>query len=461
VTSVTRATAGARAGTPLDRATPVAARLRLPPGPAIDPFALAGDTGTVLADGERTLVGLGRALSLELPGGLDDGRAVAAAGAALAAIPCDDALAAGSAGHGVVAFGALPFDRGAAALLEVPELTYGREADGTEWVTVVADDVAGLPDPDDPDRPAAMRHRLADRAAAHAAPVAGTGRPVVRPRTDDREFRQAVARAVDAVHHGEVDKVVLARTVDVGLGGAVDVPGLLARWAGLEPACTMFAVTTPDGRFVGASPELLVERVGDRVTSRPLAGTTDRDHDATSTLPPSLTDSAKDAEEHRLVVRAILDDLDPVCSRLDVPERPELVHLRSITHLGTTVTGILRPVGGSVPTALELVARLHPTPAVGGVPRDAARQLIARLEPGPRGSYAGPVGYLDGAGDGRWMVGIRAVTVRGSGVVMTAGVGIVGDSDPATELEETRLKFRAVYDALAPGVEFDTGVPTG
>ena len=458
MTDTTRAVI--RGGAPTTGGTPAAIRLRLPPGPAIDPFALAGGYGTVLADGSRTLVGLGQARTLPLPGGLDDAPAVAAVGDALSRIPCDDRLASGTAGHGVVAFGALPFDRSAVARLVVPELTYGREADGTEWVTVVSDDRTRLPDADDPEEPAALRRWLVDRATSLPAPARSAGRPVVRPRSNDRAFTRSVARAVDAVHGGRVDKVVLARSVDVRLDAEVDGPRLLSRWARLEPACTVFAVTTPDGRFVGASPELLVDRAGDRVTSRPLAGTTDRDHDATSTLPVSLGDSAKDAEEHRLVVRAIHEQLAPVCRRLDVPDRPELVHLHSITHLGTTVTGTLRAVAGTVPTALDLVARLHPTPAVGGVPRAEALALITRLEPGPRGSYAGPVGYVDGAGDGRWMVGIRAVTVRGADVVMTAGVGIVADSDPATELEETRLKFRAVFDALAPGAVFDTGAAT-
>ena len=442
--------AGSGAGT-----RPAAVRLPLPPGRPIDPFALAGDSGIVLADGDRVLVGIGRARTLALPDGLADGDGVDAVVTALAGITCDDRFAPGpvGAGHAVVAFGALPFDRTAAAALVVPELTYGREADGSEWVTVVGADGDGPPDPDDPATGAALRTMLADRAAAAPArdPAAAPA-PVVTPLSGDDDFERSVATAVGAIHRHEVVKVVLARAVEVALGAEVDVPSLLRRWTRLEPSCTVFSLPPPAGQFVGASPELLVEREGGRVRSRPLAGTTDRVHDPRSGLPEALLDSANDGEEHRLVVDAIRDQLVPVTSGLDVPDRPELVHLHSITHLGTSIDGSLRPgPDGTVPTALHLVARLHPTPAVGGVPRAEATDLIHRLEPTPRGNYAGPVGWVDGAGDGRWMVGIRAMSVRGSTATMTAGVGVVTGSDPHTELLETRLKFRAVFDALAPG----------
>ena len=464
----TRAPAAPRDPAGQDRRTGHAAvRIALRPGTTIDPFALAGPDGTVLADGSRVLVGLGRALTLELPGGLADDRAVDDAMSTLASIDCDDRLPVGVAGtgHAVVAFGALPFDRSATTFLVVPELTYGREADGTEWVTVVDAAGSALPDPDDPGAEPSLRARLVERADGNR-PAAGTadgapGAPVVVPQGDDDAFVTSVAAALDAIERNELVKVVLARAVDVRFDRPVDVPALLRRWAVLEPSCTVFSVATADGQFLGASPELLVERDAGKVRSRPLAGTTDRAPRADGGLPTALLDSAKDGEEHRLVVEAIRDALSPVTTWLHVPDRPELVHLHSITHLGTSLEGDLRPgVDGSVPTALHLVARLHPTPAVGGVPQAAAAQWIDRLEPTPRGTYAGPVGWVDGAGDGRWMVGIRAVTVAGPDVRMTAGVGIVAGSEPRTELGETRLKFRAVYDALAPGRSFDTAAPT-
>jgi len=461
-TSVVRAT-DAPDAVGRDVAPVAAVRVALPPGTDLDPFALAGTEGVVVADGDRVLAGVGRARTVALPTGLDDPDGVDAAVAALAAVPCDDRVGPAVAGHPVVAFGALPFDRSAPTELVVPALTYGRESDGTAWVTIVGTAADRLPDADDPDTPAELARRLTPPTATATAttpdgstPDDGAVGPVAVPRTADADFERSVADAVAAIRAGELVKVVLARTVDVRATGPVDVVALARRWARLEPACTVFGVPTRDGRFVGASPELLVERSGRRVHSRPLAGTTDRFHDASSGLPAELLESAKDGEEHRLVVEAIRDALDPVCDRLDVPDHPELVHLHTITHLGTTIDGTLGiGADGSVPSALHLVARLHPTPAVGGVPRGAAARWIGRMEPVARGTYAGPVGWVDGAGDGRWMVGIRAVTVAGPSVRMTAGVGIVADSDPHTELEETRLKLRAAFGAVAPGADLD------
>jgi isochorismate synthase len=266
-----------------------------------------------------------------------------------------------------------------------------------------------------------------------------------------------VAEAVLAVEAQEVAKVVVARQVDVLMDEAIDVAALLRRWHRLEPTCSVFSMTTSEGQLVGASPELLVERTGLRVHSRPLAGTTDRANETNGILPRELLASVKDSAEHRMVVEAIGGALAPLCSDLDVPTRPDLVHLHNITHLGTSVTGTLdRRPDGSVPTALELVAALHPTPAVGGVPRDRALALIARLEPEARGHYAGPVGYVDARGDGCWMLGIRAVTINGPHARLAAGVGVVDGSDPRTERVETILKLTAVFDALAPGIPFTT-----
>ncbi len=450
-TTDTRQPAGARDGA----AAIGARRVALPGGDPIDPWALAGDDGILLAEGGRVLVGLGTALSLELPDGLADAEGVERVTAELASVTCDDRLPHGTTAlRPVLAFGALPFDRSGAAVLTVPSVLYCQEADGTEWATVSAG-----PDGTLDERPGDLRDRLTARAA-DARRQDGPSSWRVLPRSSDAQFEDRVARAVAAIDRHEVAKVVLARRVDVATDRAPDVAVVLRRWSDLEPSCTLFSMPTPDGQFVGASPELLVERTGDRFRSRPLAGTTDRVHGADSTLPPALLESAKDAEEHRLVVDAIRDALAPWSDELQVPEHPELVHLHNITHLGTTIGGTLRPrADGGFPGTLHLVTLLHPTPAVGGVPRAAALDLIGHLEDGSRGHYAGPVGWIDGAGDGRFVVGIRAMTVAGASVTLTAGVGIVAGSRPEVELRETGLKFSAVFDALAPGVPFDTSMP--
>ena len=164
----------------------------------------------------------------------------------------------------------------------------------------------------------------------------------------------------------------------------------------------MFSVPTPDGQFVGASPELLVERTGPPVLSRPLAGTTDRVHAGAGLLPRELLGSAKDAEEHRLVVDAIAEALAPLCSDCTVPDHPSLVHLHTITHLGhhhRSAPWPRVPTAPSPPPSTWWPSSTRPRRS-GGVPPDRALALIARLEPDARGYYAGPVGYVDGRGDG-------------------------------------------------------------
>ena len=441
-------------GPPADAPGPAARRHLLPAGSDIDPFALAGDHGILWADGGRILVGLGAAREIALPGGLADTEGIDRAQADLASVGCDDLVPQGTTAlRPVLAFGALPFDRTAPASLVIPATLYCREPDGAEWVTVVSGRNEGVPAVSGAD----VRDRLVATAAAHQA---GDTRPVgtrVRPHSSDTDYEEAVAAAVAAIGRRELSKVVLARRVDVALDKDPDIGSLLSRWWSLEPNCTLFSLPTTAGQFVGASPELLVERTGDHVRSRPLAGTTDRFPDAGSRLPPALLDSAKDTDEHRFVVDAIGDALEPWCTSLDVPDHPGLVHLHNLTHLATTVEGTLRQGDRRrLPGALHLAALLHPTPAVGGVPRAPALRLIEQLEDGPRGSYAGPVGYLDGEGDGRFVVGIRAMTVAGRTATLTAGVGVVAGSVPETERIEASLKFTAVFDALAPGVPFAT-----
>jgi len=441
----------------------VAVRLPLDPGPPIDPHELAGPRGIVFQSAERTLVGLGTALTLPLPHGLEARPDVDHVTSALASVACEDRFDPST--SGVVAFAALPFDRSEPAALVVPRIVYGSEASGGEWVTVVADDETDLPGGSAGLRAWLVR-RSAGRAVGSAAPgafdgagdpVAPAGLPSVTPRTSDAAFCAMVAESVRAVESGEVAKVVVARHVDVRMADAIDVVALLGRWHRMEPTCSVFSMPTPHGQLVGASPELLVERSGLGVRSRPLAGTTDRAGGSGSILPRELLASSKDGAEHRMVVEAIGEALAPLCSQLDVPALPDLVHLHNITHLGTSVAGVLRRgPDGSAPTALALVAALHPTPAVGGVPRHRALDLISRLEPEARGYYAGAVGYVDGRGDGRWMVGIRAMSVNGAHARLTAGVGVVAGSDPRTELAETSLKLTAAFDALAPGRPFTT-----
>ena len=430
-----------------------ATSLLLDDGPPIDPFSLAGPSGIIIATAEMTLVGLGTALSISLPEGLEDGDGVASVQHRLAAIDTDDRVR--RPGSGVLAFGSLPFDRVMPGTLLVPELLYGRSADGAEWLTVISDGPGTTSS-------AGWRAELLARSSFPAGDLAPPPTsPSITPLASDRCFVEAVDRAVGNIRRGELRKVVLARQIELTFDTPVDIPALVRRWRDVEPTATVFSMPVDGAQFVGASPELLVARAGPSVRCRPLAGTSSRAGDASSGVAPApfhdLRTSTKDNSEHRLVVEAIADALAPLCTQLDVPSSPDLIHFHNVSHLGTRISGTLSGTSSSRPTVLELVATLHPTPAVGGIPRQHALRVIEELEPAGRAHYAGPVGWIDAAGDGRWVVGIRAATVAGRHAHLAAGVGIVEGSDPLSELRETNWKFTAVFDALAPGHKLVAG----
>ncbi|HEY2427651.1 MAG TPA: isochorismate synthase, partial [Acidimicrobiales bacterium] len=262
------------------------------------------------------------------------------------------------------------------------------------------------------------------------------------------EWMALVADAVTAIEAGAFAKVVLAREIVVTANRALHVPTVLRRLRSLYPACTVLNAAAPDGRFVAASPELLISRRGDSVRSHPLAGTIPRsgDPEADRALADGLMASAKDRAEHDLVVRDVESALSPWCESLDVPDAPSIVSLRNVSHLGTLVQG--RLAGPAAPSALRLALDLHPTAAVGGTPRDEALDWLRANERLDRGPYAGPVGWVDARGDGEWVVGIRSAVISGHQARLFAGVGVVEGSDPAAELAETQFKLQALLAAV-------------
>jgi isochorismate synthase len=218
---------------------------------------------------------------------------------------------------------------------------------------------------------------------------------------------------------------------------------------------------TPDGTFFGASPELLVARHETRVTCHPLAGTVPRGTTARTDADAQgrLAGSGKDRAEHRYVVDDIAAALAPFCEELTVPETPSLVTFRSVAHLGTRIVGHL---AAPLPTVLQVLDRLHPTPAVGGTPRAEAIAAIEAHEPHDRGYWAGPVGWADARGDGEWVIGIRSALLNagdasptGTVLGLRAGSGIVADSDPVSEAEETNVKLATVLDTVLPGASVE------
>jgi menaquinone-specific isochorismate synthase len=261
-----------------------------------------------------------------------------------------------------------------------------------------------------------------------------------RPAAD---WCSAVATATAAIRAGRLDKVVLAREVVVTADQPIAVATVLDRLRTVFPGCW---ITSVDG-VIGASPELLVARSDDVVRSHPLAGTAPRGGDPTTDaqLGARLLASTKNREEHQITIDEVHETLLPWCSYLDSEAEPSIVAVANVQHLGTMVEGRL---SDPVPSVLELVAALHPTPAVCGRPRGPALELIRDIEEMDRGSYAGPVGWVDHRGNGEWAVGVRSAAVDGPVAHLRAGNGIVADSIPETELAETQAKLQALLGVL-------------
>jgi menaquinone-specific isochorismate synthase len=263
------------------------------------------------------------------------------------------------------------------------------------------------------------------------------------PELDWLEAVDAVVREIGGA--SGLEKVVLARDLFVRAPDALDVRLLTARLAARFPSCWTFLV---DG-LLGATPELLVRRAGREVTSLVLAGSARRGSDPAedAKIGEALRASSKDAGEHRLSVASVRTALSPLCTRLDVSPEPSLLRLDNVQHLATQVHGTL----AAPLTALEVAGALHPTAAVGGTPTALALDRIRALEGMDRSRYSGPVGWVDARGDGEFGIALRCAELTPAGARLFAGAGIVAGSRPEAELEETRLKLRAMQSALEEG----------
>jgi menaquinone-specific isochorismate synthase len=343
------------------------------------------------------------------------------AGEILESIDVDDEV--GLPGCGPVAFGALPFDPDSPAVLQLPDEVFGRAEDGTRWHTMIE-----------------MHDRVDSSEPAGGSPPS---RFSVEPTRSPESWCALVEQATKLMTDDGLRKVVLAREVTVTADEPFEIDVVLDRLRTTYPGCHVFSV---DG-FVGASPELLVSRAGDIVRSHPMAGTAPRGGDPTSDarLAASLLASMKDRQEHQITIDMVHDTLLPWCSYLDYEAEPSIVPVANVQHLATIVEGRL---SSPAPSVLELVRALHPTPAVCGSPRDEALAFIRANEGFDRGRYAGTVGWVDGRGNGTWAVSVRCADIDGPVARVCAGNGIVPDSDPATELAETRAKFQAMLSAL-------------
>jgi menaquinone-specific isochorismate synthase len=366
---------------------------------------------------------------------------------------CDDPD--GPRGSGLVAVGGFAFaaDGGGAphwagyapASLHVPEAALVRRGDEVLLT------LAALARPDD------VPDDLVARAEARAAELHQRPLPLLDPDPAGRfgvasamppeHYEAAVARAVERIRAGDLDKVVLAREVQVHAPAAHDVPALLGVLREAFPSCHVFCAARGDSAFIAASPELLVRRDGLRAGTLALAGSTRRSADPAvdDHLGEQLLRSEKDREEQAIVSRRIVRALRPHSVWVTAADEPVVVKMANIQHLATPIRAQLaNPVG-----AVELAGLLHPTPAVGGEPIAAAAPLIPALEGLDRGWYAGPVGWTDRAEDGEFCVALRCALLTGAVARCYAGVGVVRDSDPAAELAETEVKLQALLPVLA------------
>ena len=269
----------------------------------------------------------------------------------------------------------------------------------------------------------------------------------VKPLRNPVAWTAAIESAAARLRAGEAEKVVLAREVLARGDGVVAAATVARSLRAAYPSCFIYLVTGADGTaLVGASPELLVRRTGTKAFAQPMAGSVARGANEADDerLAHQLEASAKDGAEHRLVADFVVDALRSFAET--VSARPsEVVRFTNIQHLATTVTADLRKPAAD---ALELAAALHPTPAVGGWPRDAADKMIDELEAMERGWYAGAVGWVDARGDGEFAVALRCGLLWEDGARLYAGVGVMPDSDAARELDETDLKFKVLLTAL-------------
>lgn len=278
------------------------------------------------------------------------------------------------------------------------------------------------------------------------------------------EHARRVQEATERIRGGEFEKIVLARGVRYELTADADAQVLLGRFlAGSGTGHGHLVHLDSAGpayrgaRLVGSSPELLLLKRGRYIESHPLAGTVARSADPVrdEALATELTLSAKNIEEHSYVTREIERILQPWCEELEVPQRPSLTATSHTWHLGTRIRGMLREdatsadgrLRGAAISALELAAALHPTPAVCGYPTAPTQAALRGAEP-QRGFYAGAVGWADDRGNGEWRVTIRGAVTQGATMVAHAGGGIVADSNPHAEVQETETKLGPVRAAL-------------
>ncbi|MCX6498942.1 MAG: isochorismate synthase [Arthrobacter sp.] len=389
-------------------------------------------------------------------------------------IEADVTDAVGCPGTGPVAFGSFAFSKVSAhsSRLIVPEIVVGLR-DGTAWLTQLTFDDGELTEAGARaalrrwlDTPHTAQHLPASDApfeAPAAAPSAARGTTSLEQPAAGREAKlstgslseadwmAAVAEGVAEIRTGALEKLVLARDIVATVPDGVNAAEILRQLAVRYRECWTYGV---DG-LVGSTPEMLIQVEGRTAQARVLAGTLDRrDAEGKAGTPLEfaervLAGSEKQRHEHDIAIQSLTTQLAPFSEAMNAHSEPFILELPNVWHLASDVKAELAEVEGHVPTCLALINALHPTAAVCGTPTSVAGALIRKLEHLDRGPYAGPVGWLDAAGNGEWGIALRGAVIEGPDTVrLYAGCGVVEGSVPEAELAETWAKFRPMLESL-------------
>jgi menaquinone-specific isochorismate synthase len=329
-------------------------------------------------------------------------------------------------GTGPILFTSFSFDPTEESQLIIPKVVIGQR-NGKSWITWIGDN----PQPQ-----------------LQSASQARTSLNLSWSGSNGDVWQERVARAIEKIKGGKLEKVVLARFTTATSDSPIESRALLKYLSNEYTSTWIFSNTG----LVGATPELLVRLSKSLITSRILAGTIRKtgDDQRDLALAGSLARSSKDLEEHEYAVRSVADALAPFCSSMNVPESPFVLHLSNVMHLATDVTGVLSD--HSTPSDIfELAARLHPSAAVCGTPTEVAKRTIDEIEGISRGRYAGPVGWIDAKGDGELGIALRCGQISNDkkSIRIFAGCGIVAGSDPEREYAESQAKLLPMRSALA------------
>ena len=329
------------------------------------------------------------------------------------------------AGTGPILFSSFSFDSSEESQLIIPKVVIGQR-NGKSWITWIGD------------QSQPQLSRASDKRAPLHLSWSGSNGDV---------WQERVARAIEKIKGGKLEKVVLARFTTATSDSTISARPILNYLSSEYPSTWIYS---NDG-LIGATPELLVRLSKSLITSRILAGTIRKtgDDERDLALAGSLARSSKDLEEHEYAVRSVADALAPFCSSMNVPESPFVLHLSNVMHLATDVTGVLSD-NSSPSDIFELVARLHPSAAVCGTPTEVAKRTIDDIEGISRGRYAGPVGWIDAKGDGELGIALRCgqISHDKKSIRIYAGCGIVAGSDPEREYAESQAKLLPMRSAL-------------